>query len=137
MAVPLRLLGVAQSCLQEQGASSPSDPSVQESAFVAAVSTIEPTRDVICPMCGGRRRVSGRHARRSPVCSLCRHPAKIKAPEDKDRRFWLERFSDDEILDIAHGIFDKEGDLATIQAWRSHLIDDEEFVIDRKIVLVA
>jgi hypothetical protein len=82
-----------------------------------------PTREVICPGCGRRRVLSDRNARRNPQnCNLCRHPDKVKPPDDSDRRFWLKQFSDKEILDIALGIFDQEGSLESVREWRENLL---------------
>jgi hypothetical protein len=87
-----------------------------------ALAATTPAREIICPGCGRHRLVSDRNARRKPqTCNLCRHPDKHQPPEDKDRRFWLERFSDEEILHLAFGIFEEEGSLETIHLWRLHL----------------
>lgn len=81
----------------------------------------EPTRYVACPKCGRTRRVSGRHARRTSLCRLCRSPAKLKEPTDSDRRFWLKQFTDEEIIDMAFWVFGEEGDLQNVRAWRELL----------------
>jgi len=87
-----------------------------------AIAALSSTREYICPGCGRRRTVDARTARRKPQsCNLCRHPGKHKPPDNKDRRFWLQRFSDEEILHMALGIFGGEGDLAIIAYWRTRL----------------
>lgn len=70
--------------------------------------------------------LSGRHARRNPVCSLCRHPAKVKPPTDSDRRYWLKLFSDSDIVALAFFVFGEEGDVRVCRAWREHLLPEAE-----------
>lgn len=86
---------------------------------------LTPVREVVCPSCGQRRTVSDRQARRgTTLCKLCRYPHTRLRPEDKDRRFWLERFSDEEILDLALGVFGHLGSISHIRAWRRKLLKD-------------
>jgi hypothetical protein len=81
------------------------------------------TRLITCPGCGRQRVISDRNARRNPqTCNLCRSPKKYKPPDDGDRRFWLKKFTDKEILDLAFGVFQEEGSLECIRAWRSRLL---------------
>lgn len=61
---------------------------------------------------------------------LCRNPARRKAPEDKDRRFWLTRFSDLEICEMAIGIANAsderfEAALLEIRIWRATLFPSQ------------
>lgn len=106
----------------------PAAPCVQpvDSAQSRSVATIteELPREAICPSCGRSRRLSGRHARRNPVCSLCRHPAKVNPPTDSDRRYWLRIFSDEEIVQIAYFIFGQEGDPCVAHSWREALLPE-------------
>jgi hypothetical protein len=74
------------------------------------------TREVICPGCGDRRTLSIRHARRNAgsygrpsLCKLCRTP-RPKPPTDSDRRYWLERFSDEDIVLLAWAFWKEERD---------------------------
>lgn len=98
-----------------------------QSAFVATAVT--PTCEIVCPGCGRRRTVSERNARRNPAtCMLCRNPSKRRAPDDSDRRFWLKRFSDLEIAEMAINIDGAADDifeaaLAEVRNWRSCLLE--------------
>ena len=96
---------------------------------MASAYSEEIPRDVICPSCGSVRRVSGRHARRSPTCSLCRYPARVKPITNSDRRFWLKTFSDEEIIEIAFWMFNREGDIEAVRTWRAALYPDKEVVL--------
>ncbi len=81
-------------------------------------------REVTCPNCGGIREVSDRHARRTEtatLCVACRNPSKHDPPSDTDRRYWLERFSDQEIVRMTEAMCDQKADLANIQRWRKQL----------------
>lgn len=96
-------------------------PSVE----VATVSK-RTTRIVACPNCGRERVISTRHARRKPpTCNLCRFPTRKYNPTDGDRRFWLERFTDDEIIDMCFGIFEEVGDCEIVASWRELLLPKE------------
>lgn len=62
---------------------------------------------------------------------LCRNPSKKAAPDDKDRRFWLRRFSDQAICEMAIGIsgaaeenFDAA--LKEVCAWRDRLLPQKQ-----------
>ena len=71
--------------------------------------TVEAPVLVTCE-CGARFTLSARNARqarrrgRSPICPECRHPA--KPPTDAQiaryRRYWLQRFTVDELLELGH-----------------------------------
>lgn len=55
---------------------------------------------IVCPSCGRRRTVSTRHARRHPgTCRFC------NKEDTESRSFWLERFSDGEICNMAEAVF--------------------------------
>jgi hypothetical protein len=83
----------------------------------------EPAREVTCPGCGRRRIVSSRHARRLPeTCKLCRNRSDAR-PTNRDFLFWLEIFSDEEIVEIAEAIHGGEGDEATCHAFREALLE--------------
>lgn len=88
----------------------------------------EPTRELVCPGCGRRRTVSSRHARRVPAtCKLCRNPAHT-TPTVKEMYFWLERFSDEEIVQMASAIHGGEGDEAACRSFRELLLGREGMV---------
>lgn len=80
----------------------------------------------MCPSCGTAREASDRHVRRGAIrlCNLCRFPARRLPPTDRERRFWLKRFSDDEISMMATALFGSS-DLLNIKAWRERLKVDE------------
>jgi hypothetical protein len=81
-------------------------------------------REVFCPGCGRPREISDRHARRTEeptLCVACRHPGKHLPPGDSDRRFWLERFSDEEIVLMVEAMTDRKADLDRIRWWRKEL----------------
>ncbi len=96
---------------------------------MATAVAVTPTREIVCPGCGRIRLVSERNARRAPQnCMLCRNPGKRKDPDDKDRRFWLSRFSDQEICEMAIGIAnaaEEHFDVAMVEVrmWRYRLIE--------------
>jgi len=94
---------------------------------MATAVAVTPTCEIVCPGCGRIRLVSERNARRAPqTCMLCRNPSRRKDPDDKDRRFWLTRFSDLEICEMAIGIANAsdehfEESLSEIRLWRATL----------------
>jgi hypothetical protein len=80
--------------------------------------------------CGITFVVSARYARavrRGEYRSLCRRCSNERRsrkprslPSDSERRFWLTRFSDEEILEMALALFGA-GSLASIRSWRARL----------------
>lgn len=61
---------------------------------------------------------------------LCRNPSKRVDPDDKDRRFWLKSFSDQEICEMAIGIAnvaDEHFEMAMLEVsrWRSCLFPQQ------------
>ena len=83
------------------------------------------TKEVFCPGCGRPRDISDRHARRTEeprLCVACRFPAKKQPPGDADRRYWLERFTDDEIILMVEAMTDQHADAERIAWWRKELI---------------
>jgi len=52
---------------------------------------------------------------------LCRFPARLLHPTNTERRFWLDRFSDDEIAEMAAAVFGAPADLARIASERRRL----------------
>jgi hypothetical protein len=74
--------------------------------------TVEPKRRVRCPSCGGVRWLSSRNARSvengeaSGLCQTCRNPRAPATPEERDAvmRWWLDRYSDEELADLALGL---------------------------------
>lgn len=92
----------------------------------------EQTREVTCPRCGDKRVLSGRHARRNAgsygrpgLCPQCRTP-KPKPPTDSDRRYWLRRFSDDEIILFAWAFWKEDGDVGYCHELRVLLCGKDE-----------
>lgn len=81
-------------------------------------------RTVFCPGCGRPREVTDRHVRRGTVtttlCNLCRFPARRIPPTNTERRFWLKRFSNEEIVMMAEALFGG-CDRANVEAWRIRL----------------
>lgn len=77
-----------------------------------------------CPSCGRQRSVSARTARRGPGrCRLCiSGDGVIEAPDDTDRRWWLERLSDEEIAEAALFMFGHRPDRAHIRSERERLL---------------
>jgi hypothetical protein len=62
--------------------------------------------------------------RRPPLCDWCKSDARrtrepVRA-SDADRRFWLSRFSDQEIIDIAFAMFGA-GNFDAVREWRRRL----------------
>jgi len=66
--------------------------------------------DVRCGLCGERfalsprREYEYRRQGREPICVQCRRPPR-PAPDDRDRAYWLERFSLEEIQELAEAIW--------------------------------
>jgi len=79
---------------------------------------------VECPECGRQRSVSARTARRGPGrCRLCiSGDGIIEPPDDTDRAFWLERFDDSEIAEMALFMFGHRPDPAHIRSERERLL---------------
>lgn len=81
----------------------------------------EKEREITCPSCGQIRIVSARHARRAPkTCNLCRFP-RTSGPDEEDIRFWLERLSDEEIVEIVWALWAVEIDPERIRRRRREL----------------
>ena len=91
--------------------------------FVGATGKPSYRREVVCPSCGQPREISDRHARRTEdtLCVACRFPAKRQPPGDADRRYWLERFTDEEIVIMVEAITDQKADIDRIAWWRREL----------------
>jgi hypothetical protein len=77
-----------------------------------------------CPECGRQRSVSARTARRGAGrCTLCiSGDGVIEAPDDTDRAFWLERFDDSELAEMAWFMFGHRPDRAHICSERERLL---------------
>lgn len=97
--------------------------------MMSTVATAPPVRrtyvqEVRCPGCGRIRELTDRHVRKVgdqiTLCTLCRFPARRIAPTITDRRFWLRRYSDDDIALMAEALFGA-CDRAAIAAWRHRL----------------
>lgn len=88
------------------------DPWVKEKPARPPLRAVEPLVPFFCSSCGHEYGVHARQARalragtREPLCSFCRRPGdgpfrrQFRVTE-ADRQFWLERFTAEEILDIA------------------------------------
>ena len=78
---------------------------------------------IVCPRCGLSREVTARQARRSKgtVCRRCSHEKPRKPPTDRERRFWLNRFTDYEIAELASGIWEVPVAPETIHIARERL----------------
>lgn len=63
------------------------------------------TVTVECPTCGRVRDVSARTARRGAGrCRFCLSPTTVPPVDNAARRYWLKRFSDVELAEIATGM---------------------------------
>ena len=66
---------------------------------------------VRCSACGGDFELSARQARdhrsagTTPRCSRCRYGTKPPQATEKMRRWWLDRFTVDEIRELAAGLW--------------------------------
>ena len=70
--------------------------------------SVEAQRQVVCPGCGDVRWLSARNARdvvrgeRPGLCTRCRFPPRTSAEErEAFCCWWLERFTDEELADLA------------------------------------
>jgi hypothetical protein len=74
--------------------------------------TVEASRAVICGECGGSFELHPRNVRAArargeePICRLCRRTAKPpdEATIERMRRWWLARYSLDELLELGRDI---------------------------------
>lgn len=67
---------------------------------------VPPTKEVVlvrCPICDGLREISARRARLARPCRDCRSGRIVLRSEFYS--FWLERFSDEEIAEMARAIW--------------------------------
>jgi hypothetical protein len=78
---------------------------------------------VECPGCGRTRDVSARTARRGAGrCKWCLlGDGVIEPPDDEDTTFWLERFDDSEIAEMALFVFGRRSDPEHIRSERERL----------------
>lgn len=87
------------------------------------------SQTVRCPGCGRLRELTDRHVRRggaeTTLCNLCRFPARRLPPTNAERRFWLRRYTDEQIAQMAEAVFGGESDHANIYAWRLRLKIEE------------
>jgi hypothetical protein len=79
---------------------------------------------VVCPSCGRERDVSARTARRGAGrCKWCLSgDGIIEPPDDTDRCYWLERFTDDEIVEMVMWMFGRRPDRERIRSERERLL---------------
>jgi hypothetical protein len=79
---------------------------------------------VECPGCGRTRDVSARTARRGAgKCRWCLSgDGIIERPDDDDRAFWLERFDDSEIAEMALFMFGHRPNREHIRSERERLL---------------
>jgi hypothetical protein len=91
---------------------------------VATTSTERTT--VTCPGCGRERDVSARTARRGAGrCRWClANDGVIEPPDDDDRLYWLMRFDDDDLCQMATTIFRRPGSVRRIRAERERLLGE-------------
>jgi hypothetical protein len=68
-------------------------------------STLETALPRVLPGCSQLRSVSNRQSRRAKLCRRCSKPLPAPKVEDKDRRWWLVKFRDDELVAITFAIF--------------------------------
>lgn len=61
----------------------------------------QPVVTVKCRGCGSTREVTSRQARRAGLCPICLYPPRYTKVTDAHKRFWLCRFTDEEIAVIA------------------------------------
>ncbi|MBA3380366.1 MAG: hypothetical protein H0T97_00675 [Actinobacteria bacterium] len=83
--------------------------------------------DVTCPVCRLPRSISRRQAHRigrgktDGRCRSCRHPQPERLPpDDEDRLYWLARFDDEEIVEMATAYYGR-GKREAVAAWRARL----------------
>ena len=76
------------------------------------------------PGCGRTRDVSARTARRGAGrCKWCLSGDGVtERPDDTDRAFWLERFDDSEIAEMALFVFGRRPDRERIRSERERLL---------------
>jgi hypothetical protein len=79
---------------------------------------------VTCPGCGRERDVSARTARRGAgKCRWClAGDGYIEPTDDDDRRFWPERFTDDDLCELATIIFNRPGSVRRVRSERERLL---------------
>jgi hypothetical protein len=79
---------------------------------------------VTCPSCGRERDVSARTARRGAGRRkwCLAGDGTIEPPDDSDRRWWLERFDDSEIAEMALFMFGRRPDRERIRSERERLL---------------
>jgi hypothetical protein len=85
--------------------------------------TAQPSVLVECPGCKRERLVSARTARRGAGrCRFCLDgTGVVPDPDDESRRWWLERFSDDELFEMAW-MFGRRPDRERIRSERERLL---------------
>ena len=89
---------------------------------VTSVRRVAARVTVACPGCHERRELTARQARQNPkpLCRDCRFPVRREPPDDADRLYWLARFSDEEIVEMATAYCGR-GDAAAVATWRAKL----------------
>jgi hypothetical protein len=93
--------------------------------LVTARRRTEQRVDVECSVCGTLFETGDRQSRRLrtgekvALCSLCWYLEKHPLCDD-DRRWWLERFNDEQIVQLASGLFGF-GSVEAVAAWRIRL----------------
>jgi len=56
------------------------------------------------------------------MCWACQHPRARAAPDDADRRYWLLRFSDEEVVMLAWALDGGFGSSQAVAVWRHKLL---------------
>lgn len=83
------------------------------------------SQTIYCPGCGRPRELTDRHVRRGgtekTLCNLCRFPPRKLAITNTERRFWLRRYTDEEIALMAESISNGIANRMEIRSWRVRL----------------
>ncbi len=92
--------------------------------------TVEAERRITCPGCGDVRWLSTRNARgiergeMSGLCHHCRYPNLREVTENEAEafaRWWLDRYSDEEIAELAESFGVADASAASVAASRARL----------------
>jgi len=77
---------------------------------------------ISCPECGAHRTVTRRQARRSPgPCKDC-STGKRETLRQRYMRFWLTRYSDEEVAELAAGVWGTRYDPAFVARQRKQFL---------------
>jgi hypothetical protein len=87
----------------------------------SAIRRTPPSVIVRCPTCGQERLISRRRASTAGQCQECRFPNAPRGPTDADRAWWLRRFDDETLAELAAMAFGA-GDPRAVSSWRLRLL---------------